>query len=78
MLQVQEVSAHGIGQKVEQTKDTGGNVGASGPVEDTGPGGQLADEGDEVEGSCQSGVDQLLGGNEGGVVEFKRSTKNVS
>lgn len=60
VLHVQEVGTQRVRQEVEQTKDTGGNVGASGPVEHSGPGGQLADKGDEVEGSRQSGVDQLL------------------
>lgn len=60
MLEVEEVGAESVGEEVEQSKDSGGNVWAPRPVVSRGPGCQLHDECDEVQGSGQAGVDQFL------------------
>lgn len=60
MLNVQEVSAEGICQEVKQSKDSCSDVWAPGPVVDWRPSRQLHNEGDEVQGSGQSSVDQFL------------------
>lgn len=59
MLHVQEVSARGIRQKVEQTKHPRGNVGTSAVTDDVGPRGQLHDERDKVQKRCETSVDKF-------------------
>lgn len=60
VLNEQEVGAAGVGQEVKQSKDACGDVWAPRPVIGRRPGRQLHDEGDKVQGSGESRVDQLL------------------
>lgn len=62
MLQVQEVRARGVGEEVEQAKDSPRDVGAPVPVVRARPRRELDDEGDEVETRGDGRVDEFLKG----------------
>lgn len=60
VFQVQEVSTSAIGEEIENTKDSSGNVGSTVPMIRSRPGRQLANKRNEVQARGQGSIDQLL------------------